>query len=96
MYPNISYVLLSAALIMLSMVHLILLTVHHFQPHCLSEISIFVLFICVNAVVIGIGLSGLRCGGEMHTPARNCGGHTCPKNHQMRDPELEAAACVRL
>ncbi|EDN09485.1 predicted protein [Histoplasma mississippiense (nom. inval.)] len=66
MYPNISYALLSAALIVLSMVHLILLTVHRPHPHCLSEISIFVLFICVNAVVIGIGLSGLRRGD---TPA---------------------------
>ncbi|EDN06607.1 predicted protein [Histoplasma mississippiense (nom. inval.)] len=66
MYPNISYALLSAALIVLSMVHLILLTAHRPQPHRLPEISIFVLFICVNAVVIGIGLSGLRCGD---TPA---------------------------
>ncbi|KGQ01463.1 hypothetical protein PAAG_11813 [Paracoccidioides lutzii Pb01] len=66
MYPNIPYALLSAALIVLSMVHLILLTVHRPQPHRLSEISIFVLFICVNAVVIGIGLSGLRRGD---TPA---------------------------
>ncbi|EDN08213.1 predicted protein [Histoplasma mississippiense (nom. inval.)] len=66
MYPNIPYALLSAALIVLSMVHLILLTVHRPQPHRLPEISIFVLFICVNAVVIGIGLSGLRRGD---TPA---------------------------
>ncbi|EDN11399.1 predicted protein [Histoplasma mississippiense (nom. inval.)] len=64
MYPNISYALLSAALIVLSMVHLILLTVHRPQPHRLPEISIFVLFICVNAVVIGIGLSGLRRGDD--------------------------------
>ncbi|EDN07611.1 predicted protein [Histoplasma mississippiense (nom. inval.)] len=66
MYANISYALLSAALIVLSMVHLILLTIHRPQPHRLPEISIFVLFICVNAVVIGIGLSGLRRGD---TPA---------------------------
>ncbi|OJD24650.1 hypothetical protein ACJ73_03986 [Blastomyces percursus] len=66
MYPNISYALLSAALIVLSMVHLILLTVHRPQPHRLPEISIFVLFISVNAAVIGIGLSGLRRGD---TPA---------------------------
>ncbi|EQL29769.1 hypothetical protein, variant [Blastomyces dermatitidis ATCC 26199] len=66
MYPNISYALLSAALIVLSAVHLILLTVHRPQPDRLSETSIFVLFICVNAVVIGIGLSGLRRGD---TPA---------------------------
>ncbi|KAL2369384.1 hypothetical protein RJZ57_006211 [Blastomyces gilchristii] len=66
MYPNISYALLSAALIVLSAVHLILLTVHRPQPDCLSETSIFVLFICVNAVVIGIDLSGLRRGD---TPA---------------------------
>ncbi|OAX77599.1 hypothetical protein ACJ72_08100 [Emergomyces africanus] len=44
------------------MVHLILLTVHRPQSRHLPEISIFVLFICVNAVVIGIGLSGLRHG----------------------------------
>ncbi|EDN05467.1 predicted protein [Histoplasma mississippiense (nom. inval.)] len=66
MYANISYALLSAALIVLSVVHLILLTIHRPQSHCLPEISIFVLFICVNAVVIGIGLSGLRRGD---TPA---------------------------
>ncbi|EDN07031.1 predicted protein [Histoplasma mississippiense (nom. inval.)] len=66
MYPNISYALLSVALIVLSMVHLILLTVHRPKSHCSPEISIFVLFICVNAVVIGISLSGLRCGD---TPA---------------------------
>ncbi|OJD09972.1 hypothetical protein AJ78_08825 [Emergomyces pasteurianus Ep9510] len=58
--------LLSTALIVLSTVHLILLTVHRSQPHRLPEISIFVLFICVNAVVIGVGLSGLRLGD---TPA---------------------------
>ncbi|EDN11090.1 predicted protein [Histoplasma mississippiense (nom. inval.)] len=46
------------------MVHLILLTVHRPQPHRLPEISIFVLFICVNAVVIGISLSGLRRGDD--------------------------------
>lgn len=67
---NISYALLSAALIVLSMVHLILLTIHCLRPrqdpkpHYLLEISIFVLFICVNVVVIGIGLSGLTHGGE--------------------------------
>ncbi|OJD23774.1 hypothetical protein ACJ73_04870 [Blastomyces percursus] len=60
MHPNISYALLSAALIVLSTVHLILLTVHRPQPHRLPELSIFVLFICINAVVIGVGLSGLR------------------------------------
>ncbi|EDN06081.1 predicted protein [Histoplasma mississippiense (nom. inval.)] len=64
MYPNIPYALLSAALIVLSTVHLILLTVHRPQPHRLPEISIFVLFVCVNAVVIGIGLSGLRRGDD--------------------------------
>ncbi|EQL36819.1 hypothetical protein, variant [Blastomyces dermatitidis ATCC 26199] len=42
--------------------HIISLTVHRSQPHRLLEISIFILFICVNAVVIGIGLSGLRRG----------------------------------
>ncbi|OJD16905.1 hypothetical protein AJ78_02942 [Emergomyces pasteurianus Ep9510] len=66
MYPNISYVLLSAALIVLSAVHLILLTLPRPQPYRLPEILTFVLFICVNAVVIGIGLSGLRRGD---TPA---------------------------
>ncbi|EEH04612.1 predicted protein [Histoplasma capsulatum G186AR] len=56
------------ALIVLSMVHLILLTIHCLRPrqdpkpHYLLEISIFVLFICVNVVVIGIGLSGLTHG----------------------------------
>ncbi|KKZ59922.1 hypothetical protein EMCG_05259 [[Emmonsia] crescens] len=60
MYSNISYALLSAALIMLSTVHLILLIIHHSQSHYLSEISIFILFICINAVIIDIDLSDLR------------------------------------
>ncbi|KLJ09686.1 hypothetical protein EMPG_14890, partial [Blastomyces silverae] len=61
MYANISYMLLLMMLIILSVMHLILFTVHCSQSHCLSEISIFILFICVNAVVIDINLSDLRC-----------------------------------
>ncbi|PGG98889.1 hypothetical protein GX51_06536 [Blastomyces parvus] len=74
MYANISYALLSSALIVLSAVHLILLTIHRPQPHCLPEILIFILFICVNAVVIGIGLSGLRRGDTpaFYYPLRIC------------------------